>query len=116
MHGPRCDVSMSSPRRTKRRYLEFQPGRDLIQLAEIEKRKRAQDLDKLVEQEAKPIKTHTKASWKRFMIYALRWQLSTPITFFCIWLLPFGPMAKAVLSNIIGACALYKIDKRIFKG
>jgi len=56
-----------------------------------------------------------KASVKRFVKYALRWQLSSPILAGCIILLPFGAWTETVIANFIGACLLYKVDKLIFK-
>jgi len=56
-----------------------------------------------------------KAFAKRFTKYLLRRQLSSPILAVCIIWLPFGPVVKTIIANIIGACCLYKIDKYIFK-
>jgi len=77
--------------------------------------KRAEQLDKLVKQEAKPIKK-VRISWKRFSKYLIRWQLSTPILAGCVWLLPFGTVSKTIVANLIGGCTFYLVDRWIFKG
>lgn len=54
---------------------------------------------------------------KRFLIYLLRWQLSTPVlalvTFFTIEYV--GSIWSAVIANLIGGIIFYQIDKKIFK-
>lgn len=53
--------------------------------------------------------------FKKFTIYALRWQLSSIILAPCIMLLPGNAILAAVISNFIGACIFFWIDKLIFK-
>lgn len=54
----------------------------------------------------------------KYVLYILRWQLSTPIlwlvTFLTIKL--FGNFIAVVLANLIGALMFFWIDKRIFNG
>ena len=52
---------------------------------------------------------------KRFLLYLLRWQLSTIILAPCIYLLPFNVVTKTIIANLIGGCIFYFIDKWIFK-
>lgn len=53
---------------------------------------------------------------KKFLIYACRWQLSTPILALFTWLLAdYGATAGAIVANLIGACMFWWIDKWIFK-
>lgn len=52
----------------------------------------------------------------RFLIYLIRWQLSTPILALCLWLLsPLGISGATVVANLIGGCIFFFVDKRIFK-
>lgn len=53
---------------------------------------------------------------KRFLLYALRWQLSSPILAVClIWLGGLGPIWATIIANAIGAAIFYIVDKKIFK-
>ena len=53
---------------------------------------------------------------KRFLIYLLRWQLSSPLLAIClIWLEPIGTMLATVIANLIGGTIFFFVDKRIFK-
>jgi hypothetical protein len=53
---------------------------------------------------------------KRFLLYLLRWQCSSPILAVCLcWLNPIGVVAATVVANLAGGCIFYFIDKRIFK-
>lgn len=53
---------------------------------------------------------------KKFVAYALRWQLSSPILALClIWLAGLGTVWATVIANFIGACIFFFVDKRIFK-
>ena len=62
----------------------------------------------------KKAKAYIKA--KRFVLYALRWQLSTPIYALVLYLVSdqLGYTAKTMIANFIGACIFYFIDKYIF--
>lgn len=53
---------------------------------------------------------------KRFCLYALRWQLSTPILAVVMWLLQtkLGYIGATVIANLIGALIFYWVDKYIF--
>jgi membrane protein YqaA with SNARE-associated domain len=53
---------------------------------------------------------------KRFFIYLLRWQLSSPILALCLsWLEPYNVILASIIANLIGGCIFYFIDKLIFK-
>jgi hypothetical protein len=53
---------------------------------------------------------------KRFLIYLFRWQLSTLVLAPVMWgLQGFNVWLIAGVSNLIGGCLFYLIDKRIFK-
>ena len=51
----------------------------------------------------------------KFILYLLRWQLSTPILFICLLVLPVGGLAKTIIANLIGGCIFFWVDKYIFK-
>jgi len=51
---------------------------------------------------------------KKFLLYLLRWQLSTPIIWFVVRNLGTGLMAT-VIANFIGGCIFFWIDKIIFR-
>ena len=52
---------------------------------------------------------------KRFILYIIRWQLSTPILALCMYLLGFNTVINTIVANLIGGCIFYFIDKMIFK-
>lgn len=54
--------------------------------------------------------------FKRFCLYTLRWQLSTPILAVVMWLLQTktGYIGATIVANLIGACIFYWVDKYIF--
>lgn len=52
---------------------------------------------------------------KRFLLYLLRWQLSSPMLALCLWVLdPLGVILATVIANLIGGCIFYFVDKYIF--
>lgn len=53
---------------------------------------------------------------KRFLMYALRWQLSTPVYALVLYFVSdnFGYTTKTMIANFIGACIFYWVDKFIF--
>ncbi len=53
---------------------------------------------------------------KRFLLYLLRWELSSPILAICLLLLPFGTITNTIIANLIGGTIFYFVDKRIFGG
>lgn len=53
---------------------------------------------------------------KRFILYLLRWQLSTPILAIVIaWLAYLGEWAAAAVANLIGGAIFFWVDRWIFK-
>lgn len=53
---------------------------------------------------------------KRFLLYAFRWQLSTPIlALFTALLANQGQLVGAFVANLVGAGIFFWIDKWIFK-
>ena len=60
------------------------------------------------------LKFYIKA--KRFLMYAFRWQLSTPVYALILYFVSnrLGYTEKTILANFIGACIFYWVDKFIF--
>ena len=55
-------------------------------------------------------------SKKRFALYLLRWQLSSPILALCMWAMGgWNIVLATIVANLIGGCIFYFVDKRIFK-
>ena len=53
---------------------------------------------------------------KRFVLYLVRWQLSTPILALCLlWLTALGEWPATIIANLIGGCIFFFVDKWIFK-
>lgn len=52
---------------------------------------------------------------KKFILYLIRWQLSTPILFLCLQFLELGTFWNTIISNFIGGCIFFFVDKKIFK-
>lgn len=52
----------------------------------------------------------------KFIMYLVRWQLSSPLLALCLWWLePIGLVWATVISNLIGGCLFFFVDKMIFK-
>ncbi len=53
---------------------------------------------------------------KKFILYLLRWQLSTPILAVVIAIfISYGVTIATVIANFVGGCIFFWIDKMIFK-
>ncbi len=53
---------------------------------------------------------------KRYALYLLRWQLSTPILALVLWWLnDLGTVAATVIANLIGGAVFFWVDRAIFK-
>ena len=56
-----------------------------------------------------------KINIKRYILYLLRWQLSTPILAWCVIVFSkFGTTWSTVIANLIGGAFFYFIDYFIF--
>lgn len=54
--------------------------------------------------------------FKKFLMYALRWQLSTPILAVCvICFKQYGDTTSTIIANAIGACIFFWVDRWLFK-
>ncbi|PKN01210.1 MAG: hypothetical protein CVU77_06395 [Elusimicrobia bacterium HGW-Elusimicrobia-1] len=57
-----------------------------------------------------------KVFLKKYLLYLVRWQLSTPILAFCIvWFAAFGTTLASVIANIIGGLIFFWVDRWIFR-
>lgn len=52
---------------------------------------------------------------KRYILYILRWQLSTPILALILYLLHTNEIIETIIANLIGGMIFYWVDKLIFK-
>jgi len=50
----------------------------------------------------------------KLLLYLCRWQLSTPVLFLVVVLLPFNLIVKTIIANLIGGLIFYFIDRKIF--
>lgn len=53
---------------------------------------------------------------KKYFLYLIRWQLSTPILALCLNLLHFATLTNTIIANLIGGIIFYWVDKYIFRG
>ena len=52
----------------------------------------------------------------KFILYLLRWELSTPILALILYLMnDCNTLVSTIVANFIGGCIFYWIDKWIFK-
>ncbi|HHU76471.1 MAG TPA: hypothetical protein GXZ24_06225 [Firmicutes bacterium] len=52
---------------------------------------------------------------KKYVLYLIRWQLSTPILAICLYYMTFNVTIKTVLANLIGGLLFFWVDRYIFK-
>lgn len=53
---------------------------------------------------------------KRYFLYLLRWQLSTPILAWCVvWFRVLGVTLASVIANLIGGLIFFWVDRWIFR-
>jgi len=55
-----------------------------------------------------------RGSMKRYILYLLRWQLSTPILALILYLLNTNEIIETIIANLIGGMIFYWVDKKIF--
>ena len=51
---------------------------------------------------------------KKFILYLIRWQLSSPILYICLQKLQLGNFWNTIIANLIGGCIFFWVDKYIF--
>ena len=53
---------------------------------------------------------------KRFILYLIRWQASSPILALCLFFLePMGAIWATIIANLIGGVISFWVDSLIFK-
>lgn len=52
---------------------------------------------------------------KRFILYLLRWETSTPVIALVLYLLNTNEIIETIIANLIGGIIFYFVDKKIFK-
>ena len=52
---------------------------------------------------------------RKYFLYLIRWQLSTPILTLCMYYLAFNITTKTILANLIGGLFFFWVDRYIFK-
>ena len=52
---------------------------------------------------------------KKYILYLLRWELSTPILAIVLYNLPFSTLINTIIANLIGGMTFFWIDNLIFK-
>lgn len=53
---------------------------------------------------------------KKYALYLLRWQCSSPILALCLCYLKLGTVWNTIIANLIGGLMFFWIDKFIFTG
>ena len=51
----------------------------------------------------------------RYLLYLVRWQLSTPILAVVIWLVHLPTLWQTIVANLIGGLIFFWVDRFIFK-
>lgn len=52
---------------------------------------------------------------KRFILYLLRWEASTPVIALVLYLLNTNEIIETIIANLIDGIIFYFVDKKIFK-
>lgn len=53
---------------------------------------------------------------KKFFLYLVRWQLSSPILAACmVWMGGWNVAVATIVANLIGGCIFFWVDSWIFK-
>lgn len=56
-----------------------------------------------------------KINFKKYLLYLIRWQLSTPILAITLIILnPFGKWSATIIANLIGGLIFFWVDQFIF--
>lgn len=51
-----------------------------------------------------------------FILYLIRWQLSTPVLALCLHFLNLGTLLNTIVANLVGGIIFYWVDRYIFNG
>ena len=55
-----------------------------------------------------------KSNIKKYILYLIRWQLSTPILALVLYLLNYNEIVETIIANLIGGLIFFWVDKVIF--
>ena len=55
-----------------------------------------------------------KSNIKKYILYLIRWQLSTPILALVLHLLNYNEIVETIIANLIGGLIFFWVDKVIF--
>ena len=53
---------------------------------------------------------------KKYILYLIRWQFSTPILALVLYILNTNELIETIIANLIGGIIFYWIDRKIFRG
>jgi putative flippase GtrA len=56
-----------------------------------------------------------KPNIKKYILYLIRWQLSTPILALVLYLLNYNEIVETIIANLIGGLIFFWVDRFIFK-
>ena len=56
----------------------------------------------------------SKINLRQYLLYLLRWQLSTPLLFCVIYFIDLPKFWQTVLANFIGGLIFFWVDRLIF--
>ena len=56
-----------------------------------------------------------KSNIKKYILYLIRWQLSTPILALVLHLLNYNEIVETIIANLIGGLIFFWVDRFIFK-
>ena len=52
---------------------------------------------------------------KKYILYILRWQMSSPLLALVLWLLHTNIIIETIIANLIGGIIFFWVDRKIFK-
>lgn len=59
--------------------------------------------------------TKRRRDMKKFFLYLVRWQLSSPILAICmVWMGGWNVAVATIVANLIGGCIFFWVDRWIF--
>lgn len=52
---------------------------------------------------------------KKYILYILRWQMSSPILAIVLYILHTNIIAETIIANLIGGIIFFFVDRKIFE-
>ena len=56
-----------------------------------------------------------KTTLHKYLLYLLRWQLSTPILALILYVLHTNELVETIIANLIGGLIFFWVDAKIFR-